>query len=237
MVLSCEKIFRPLIEPSAALGIPVPQHSIAMRSKCPLTAVYVARHTRVMIAIIERAARRYGSTYDVIRTLSTLAERAPAVFLTSLSPDGAEGPALQFREGRRPLPIMSIPSALLIEWCGERDDRWARVAPHINPFSRADPERDEGALFSPLANAFLDAAPRPQDVVEAYFEYLSPMSWSGSRASIIQSRLDLFEALANHPSREVRDTVFRLIRGVRTQISSMYRAEAEQDRERDESFE
>ncbi len=193
--------------------------------------------SRVMEAIVDRAARRYGSTYDVERALATLAERAPEVFLGRVFSDEADGPSLRFRDGRRPGPLSHVPTEALIEWCRQNPDRWTRVAPQISPFSRGIDDEGETGQISPLAVAFLEAAPRPEDVVEAYLQHLTPMSWSGSRADIMERRLAVIESLQDHPAPEVGHTISRLAPDIRARIDRIRQAEQEEDRERDQRFE
>lgn len=193
--------------------------------------------SRVMEAIVNRAARRYGSTYDVERALATLAERAPEVFLSRVFLDEADGPSIRFQDGRRPGPLSHVPTEALIEWCRQNPDRWTRVAPQISPFSRGIDDEGETGQISPLAFAFLEAAPRPEDVVEAYLQHLAPMTWSGSRAAIMERRLAAIESLQDHPAPEVGHTISRLAPDIRARIDRIRQAEQEEGRERDQRFE
>lgn len=193
--------------------------------------------SRVMEAIVDRAARRYGSTYDVERALATLAERAPEVFLSRVFSDEVDERSLRFRDGRRPGPLSHVPTESLIEWCREDPDRWTRVAPQISPFSSGIDDEGEAGSMSPLAAAILDAAPCPEEVVEAYLQHLAPMSWSGSRADIMEHRLGVIEALQDHPAPEVGHTIAHLAPGIRSRIARIRHAEQEEDRERDQRFE
>jgi hypothetical protein len=191
---------------------------------------------RVMDAIIARAARRYGSTYDMTDTLGALARQSPHTFLSSVFPDGAEVPSLKFRDSLRPGPMSRLPPEALIEWCNESPDRWTRVAPHISPFSRGSEENETGSI-SAISTAFLEAAPRPEVLVGAYLQQLAPTSWSGSRADIMERRLAIIEALHGHAAPEVSHTIARLAPDIRSQIARIRYAEQEEDRERDQRFE
>ena len=111
------------------------------------------------------------------------------------------------------------------------------MAPHISPFSRGTEGESETGSISPLAAAFLEAAPRPEDVVEAYLQHLTPMSWSGSRADIMERRLAVIESLQDHPAPEVGHTISRLAPDIRARIDRIRQAEQEEDRERDQRFE
>lgn len=193
--------------------------------------------SRVMEAIVDRAARRYGSTYDVERTLSALAERVPEVFLGRVFLDEADEPSVRFRDGLRPGPLSHVPTEALIEWCRQNPDRWTRVAPQISPFSHGINDDGEAGQISPLAFAFLQAAPRPDVVVEAYLQHLTPMSWSSSRAAIMERRLAVIESLQDHLAPEVGHTISRLAPDIRARIGRIRQAEQEEDRERNQRFE
>ena len=193
--------------------------------------------SRVMEAIVDRAARRYGSTYDVERVLSKLAERAPEVFLGRVFLDEADEPSIKFQDGRRPGPLSHVPTEALIEWCRQNPDRWTKVARQISPFSCGIDDEGESGQISPLAQAFFDAAPHPEDVVEAYLQHLTPMSFSGSRAAVMERRLAVIESLQDHPAPEVRNTISRLVPDIRARIDRIGRSEQEESRERDQRFE
>ena len=196
-----------------------------------------ALSARCMDIIIARAARRYGSTYDVERTLAELARKSPLVFLSNLFPNGEDAPSIRLRRGLDRDCLIHVPVGSLIEWCREDPARWSKVAPNISPFARASRDNDEVSEISPQALGFLNAAPCPEEVVEAYLEYLAPMSWSGSRADIMENRLKSVETLVDHPAAEVRHTIARLAPGIRAKIGRIREAEQEEERERDQRFE
>lgn len=193
--------------------------------------------TRVMDAIMDHVARRYGSTFDVQRTLATLAEHAPATFLAGAFSTGANSPPLRSRVGRTLGLLSHVPIGTLIEWCMQDPNRWTRVTSHISPFSRGIDDEGEAGQITPFAVEFFEASPRPGDVVEAYLQHLSPMSWSGSLADIMERRLVLIETIQNHPTTEVRRTLARLTPGIRAQIDRIRQTEQEEDSQRDQSFE
>lgn len=192
---------------------------------------------RCMNAIIARAARRYGSTYDVERTLAELARKSPQFFLSRLFPDGEGTPSIHLRSGLNRDCMMHVPVDSLIEWCRRDPTRWSKVAPYISPFTRRSHGDDEVNEISPHALDFLNAAPCSEDVVEGFLEYLAPMSWSGSRADIMERRLTCIETLIDHPAPEVRHTIVRLAPGIRARIARIRQVEQEEERERDQRFE
>lgn len=184
-----------------------------------------------LIFLDRKAISRWVSAHP------SVAEQAPEVFLGRVFLDEADGPSIRFRDGLRPGPISNVPTEALIEWCRQNPDRWTRVAPQISPFSRGIDDEGETGQISPLAFAFLEVAPRPADVVEAYLQHLTPMSYSGSRAAIMERRLAVIESLQDHPAPEVGHTISRLAPDIRARIDHIRQAEQEEDRERDQRFE
>ena len=144
---------------------------------------------RIMDVIIARAARRYGSTYDINDTLGAVAKLAPFVFLNRVFPDGAETPAVRLYDDIGTKPLSKISPVDLVSWCKGNADRWLRVAPHISPFTKNTEGASGEDTISQLAIALMDAAPDPGRVLEEYYQNILPMGWSGSRADIVERRL------------------------------------------------
>lgn len=212
-------------------------HSIARALSHCLRGDNGANANRAMDAIIARAARRYGSTYDLAETLGTLAQRSSSVFLSRVFPDGAERPSIRFHDGLRPGPLSRLPPEAVIAWCHQGGDRWLRLAPHIPPFSCEFGDDGEAAGTSLLASEFLKAAPHPEEVVGMYLRHLAPSSWGGSKAEIMERRLASIEALCDHSAPEVVHMIARLAPGIRARIARIRHAELEEDRDRDQRFE
>ena len=152
-------------------------------------------------------------------------------------PAGGRSPSIRLQDDRRSGPLSQVPADALIQWCKQNPDRWSRVAPHIWPFARGFDEEGEAGRISPLAFAFLKAAPRPEEVVEAYCQHIAPMIWSDSRANIMERRLGAIKSLQDDLELMVGDTISRLSSGIQAIIDRMRQAEHEEERERDQRFE
>ena len=193
-----------------------------------------------MDMIANYAAKRYGSTYGIERTLATLAERSPEIFLSRAFPDRASEPTFRFRDDQRFGPLLHVPVEALIEWCKQDPDRWERVTPQISPFSSEIGDEDEAGQISSFAIAFLKAAPRPEDVIRAYLQQIAPMNWSGSRADIMERRLNAMETADELSMPEFRHVISRIAPDIRARIGRIREAEQEEEREwsqRDQRFE
>ncbi|WP_290689720.1 MULTISPECIES: hypothetical protein [unclassified Haematobacter] len=189
---------------------------------------------RVMSEIIARANRMLGYVHDLRETLGALAVRTPITFLNHVFPDGIEKPAIRLRDGLRSGPLQRLPAESVIEWCNQNPDRWMRIANHVSPFVG----ENGGDKLSQLATALVDAAPRSQDVVTAFFERLRPSSYSpGDLANIVERRLFAIEGLQCHREEEVGRTIARLAPEARDWIARTREYERRDIRKVDESFE
>ena len=205
---------------------------------------------RVLDAITGHAARKYGHIYEVRQTLAVVAESAPTAFLDRAFPDEGK-PPFDLHDDLPPTPLSRVPKDSLIDWCAKRPSRWTMLAPHVPLFAStsmvaaarralltsADADDGQGGQLSPIAVALLDAAPEPGKLVEVYLKHIEPMSWSGSRADIVQRRLTAIETLRDHSRPEVREVIHRVAPDVRARIEKIRQQEEREDAERDQRFE
>jgi hypothetical protein len=97
------------------------------------------------------------------------------------------------RQGRKNA-MSSVPDDILVAWCeGDRPARYPIAAAIALVFHR--PASDNPEEWTPLARRMLLAAPDPIPVLSAMIQQLRPNGWSGSLASILESRLALLERL------------------------------------------
>jgi hypothetical protein len=74
-------------------------------------------------------------------------------------------------------------------------------------------------------------------VLDIFMERFQPMSWSGSRADIMASRIPLIEALATHERPEVSEWSQKALPAFEAAVEKAREHEAARDKERDERFE
>lgn len=103
---------------------------------------------------------------------------------------------------RHPLAEISIDT--LIGWCRDKEDMavWTVIAAGICLWWGSD-EDEESALMTEAAIKLLEAAPDPVAVLKVYADRLSPTSWSGSRASVMQRRADAIKGLSQHQNADI----------------------------------
>jgi hypothetical protein len=138
-------------------------------------------------------------------------DRYPRLFTTLMKvhPDAAldglldSGPKLQRRGGGRRRHhesgslFAALPEKTVIDWCeAGKPSRYVLLASVIDAISEAD---NGDTAWQPLALAILAKARSKDKVLAAYFRQFRPMSWSGSRASIMERRLGLFDDLMLMP--------------------------------------
>lgn len=106
--------------------------------------------------------------------------------------------------------INSAPAFRLIEWCRGELDRIVFLADAVCVYTVArsvdaplnDPQR---VVLSEHIKALLDNAVDKLAIVERIAEKIKPWTYAGSRADIMESRLEAFAELQNHSSSAVRD--------------------------------
>lgn len=58
-------------------------------------------------------------------------------------------------------------------------------------------------MMSESAIRLLESAPEPEAVLEAFAKRTAPLSWSGSRVSVAQYRVDAIKRLVEHKSPKI----------------------------------
>ena len=91
-------------------------------------------------------------------------------------------------------PLDVVPDEMLLEWCS-RDPvvRYLLMAASATLFKR--PTQDKPHQWTPLASELLTNSPDAPAVFKEIVQRLRPMSWSGSLATKLESRLKLLEQL------------------------------------------
>ncbi|EOV9005390.1 hypothetical protein ACN6U3_003332 [Cronobacter malonaticus] len=130
-------------------------------------------------------------------------------------------------------PIAKIDVDILIEWCGTTKDPqvWASVASGINLWSK-DGEQSPICLQDD-ALRFLEASPEPRAALEIFAEHVAPSSWSGSRANVMQPRVEAIGRLVTHE----RADISKSARAVYKKLTNWVEKEKERERLEDEALE
>jgi hypothetical protein len=133
-------------------------------------------------------------------------------------------------------PADALSSETLLAWCEEDAGRRYPLAAAIITFSYR-PEASGPELWSEQATALLSRAPDPQRVLSVFVRRFRPMTWSGSRATLMESSAGLLDRLEMC----VPPSVMPFVDNAKTELAREVAREREEetrhDRVRDERFE
>lgn len=104
---------------------------------------------------------------------------------------------LRDMENLEQYPIDAIPEDILSEWCRQEPEvRFPLIAATIRPFVR--PKDRVPLHWTSLAMRLLEEAPDRVAVMKKLARKLIPMSWSGSRATLMEANIQLLDAFEGH---------------------------------------
>lgn len=203
--------------------------------------------SRLLDAILDYRA----SPYDYNDLMAELAVNFPEMFLDMY----LEGGWLDIHDKRnlfrsfrahRPSPLRKVSDETLLNWVRQKPKtRFKLLAEVVGPWKTDKPSNtellmDDGAKpvdWTELAKGMMLEAPDPVAVVAAMCDQFWPSGWSGSLATILESRLPLLEALTEHSDQRIVSWATVYIPQFKDAISKTRASEAERDRARDERFE
>lgn len=185
---------------------------------------------------------RYGRIRSFEKTIETTAGLMPNAFLNRVF-QGTEDQRrrrtffIRHRD-RRHCPLSTIDVADLIEWCQQRNqpDVWGLVASGIRLWGQGRGNRN-GSSIASSAIEFLEAAPEPEPVLNAYADRIGPSMWSGSRADVMQPRADAIAKLTQHEREEIAKAAKSVLDRLAMEIECERVHETQRDEEREQRFE
>lgn len=135
---------------------------------------------------------------------------------------------------RRTSPFSNIPLDKAIAWCKESPTyRFKALASSITPYEM----NDEHLKLTDLAKALINESPEPLLVIEALGQEAIPMSWSGSRASVIEQRAKIFEELLCHENPDVVESTKMILHKLEEMVGRERAREELESRQSEERFE
>lgn len=197
-----------------------------------------AEKTEWLDTIFSLVDERYGYIHSFEKAIETTAGLMPKAFLYRVfqgTDDQQSRRRFFIRNGGiRRCPLSKIDVADLIEWCQQQNetDVWSLVASGIKLWEKGDGNRD-GSSITPSAVEFLEAAPEHEPVLHAYADRVTPSSWSGSRADVMQPRADAIAELKQHGRAEIA----KAAKTVSDRLAMEIERERVRDRQRDEERE
>jgi hypothetical protein len=198
----------------------------------------VRRLVREMKAAINRYEISAGDQNDL---LTGLLKVHPSVVLDEMFSGDATAQAKAahiFRDfGFRQKPLDVVPDETLLRWChGEPAVRYDLIAASATLFRR--PADDMPHEWTPLVSELLARAPDRPSVLEIIVQRLHyPMSWSGSLATKLESRLKLLEGLPIGEQPELVEPFKEAKLAFQRRIAIEQTREADENRNRSTRFE
>ncbi len=137
----------------------------------------------------------------------------------------------------RRLPLSKIDVDVLIQWCRARNDPnvWPAIAKGITLWVKDDEK--SVTTMQEAAFALLEASPEPMVVLESFAESISPSSWTGSLANIMQLRADAFGMLSKHERPDIAKAARIVHEKIIHRIERQKEREQREDSEREQRFE
>lgn len=128
---------------------------------------------------------------------------------------------------------------VLINFC-QKNGYWNEISTGINPVNAntktSNDEVGNECHFSDDALKFLYAAPEPSKVLKAYWDAFLPRTYSGSRATQIESRLTILDDLINSSDTRIAIAAQNLEKELKEQIQ-FWKQEEANEASRNQSFE
>ncbi|MFD2114328.1 hypothetical protein ACFSTH_00910 [Paenibacillus yanchengensis] len=178
----------------------------------------------------------YSRDYEHV--LEALSKTQPLVFLDSFLGDSDELNYMirrVFISERSLNPISNIEDDLIIAWCEiNPETRYPIAASTIMPYRKNEKNNLE---WTPLSQRILSNSSNPIVVLNEYKSTFRPMSWEGSRAEIMQSRLFLISDLKEHEDYFIADWANKEEKVFEAEIRSEREWESKRESVRNESFE
>jgi hypothetical protein len=183
----------------------------------------------------------YGYMFDFDKTIETTVSLMPGAFLNRIFEGTEEQQQRRLffihRGGLRSYPLAQINTSVLIAWCRARNDPsvWPAIAGGVTLWSK---KGEEGVLtLHEAAIELLEASPAPLAVLESFAKRITPSSWTGSLANIMQARSRAIDTLSKHERPDIAETA-KIVCGKMSQwVERQKEREQRDDSEREQRFE
>lgn len=185
--------------------------------------------------------------FDLVHVIAALVKNHPEMLLDAVFDRGEERQSIAcslFRErvAFEGSSLNEAPLGRVMAWCGDDQERIQKVASVVHSFIACGPaesldENPKRMALSDYAKSLLAAATNKKAIVDAIFEDITPHSWSGSRAKIMEIRSMGVEELLDYPDLEVRAQVQLKLATLKQAIRMEQEREAAEDSQREQRFE
>ncbi|WP_186135045.1 hypothetical protein [Burkholderia gladioli] len=219
----------------------------SVAGRCLVASAPIDEVQGLVTLLCARSADYHLYSFELDPIVSTLASNFPELLLDEVfTGDERERRLIRIfsKDGvRRKIPFLnSAPLDRLIAWCQVQPDRFARVATAMSVFTHMAEgsvplAQSASVVLSEQIKGLLGAAPDKQSVLRAMAAKITPSSWSGSRAQLMETRAQAFDVLKEHPSPEVRAAVVTELEQIDQDIRMEREYEATRDKLREQRFE
>lgn len=197
--------------------------------------------TKIICSKLIKSAKDYRiRVYDYDNLLNALLTTQPISTLNAIFGGDEESLVFAYRlfEGSsssRNNPFDLINNATFMKWCEyDPGSRYPILASIITPFKMSQDQKRE---WSDQALFILRSAPNKIGVLKRFIGRFNPNSWSGSRATVIESNMVLLDDIKELENEElsqfIKQEKFRLM----NLVEQVRKTELERDRLSDERFE
>ncbi|MEN3760207.1 hypothetical protein [Aeromonas veronii] len=183
----------------------------------------------------------YGDVHSYEGAIETTASLMPEAFLNRVFEGTEEQQKRRWffmcNSDLRFSPLSHINMDFLIAWCCARNEPrvWGAIAASINLWDKD--EEIEKLEISELALRLLEASPSPAIVLEIFAERVTPSSYSGSRAEVMQSREKAIRKLVEHERADISTAAQRVSANLIQLIERQKEREQREDMEHEQRFE
>ncbi|WMY76431.1 hypothetical protein RHD99_11110 [Buttiauxella selenatireducens] len=185
--------------------------------------------------------KHYGNIYSFENSIGITAALMPEEFLNRIFEGTAEQQRRRLNfiryDGLSESPLVKIDIGVLIAWCRARTDPrvWASVATGICLWSE-DSGQDVITLLDE-ALMFLEVSPEPRAVLESFAERVTPSSWSGSQANVMQLRANAIGKLVKHKRADIAEVARAVYEKLIYCVELEKEREQREDEEREQRYE
>jgi hypothetical protein len=217
-------------------------HRLAEVAKACLSGPDAGPIAAAVAERLKRAVAAYHTySFDNDNLLKALLELQPAAVLDALfagEEENQQAGARVFENlgEHSGNPTDAISCEALIAWCeGDRERRYPLAASIITFAHR--PEASGTQVWSEQAKALLANAPDARSVLAEFIRRFRPMTWSGSRAALMEANALVLDSLDSLIPSSLIPFVMEAKAQLAQEIASERQSETERDRARDERFE
>jgi hypothetical protein len=136
-----------------------------------------------------------------------------------------------------PNPLASAPVDVLVAWCDRKPSERYPVMASVIPIFGGQEDQSARFGWSAAALAVLDKAPDRVAALKQLVRRFRPMTWSGSRAAVMETRLPLLDHLELHADAAVAAFAKAEGKRLKKEIDQERERETKDDKANDERFE